>query len=388
MNWGSKNLLAMDSKSSFQPTISEAGERLQSALDGGSNDIIANGGQVGLKAKQLSLEPLKPAKVAPAAKPQAPVHKASSHAASSKPAASHHHPKVSHKASPKVESAQKTEPQFEADSSDHQLLAEAQPTSDAVSSYTIQPGDNLWNIARDHLGKGLKWHDIYDMNSEVLGSNPDLIYPGTTIDLPGQVGEIAQNGATNYVVQPGDNLWNISKQFTGEGQNWGDIYSLNKDVIGTNPSLIHPGQQLNLAGNDPASTALSNAGNSQVNNPLTNETTSAQDFGDSSLTETIDEPIDAGSAPEQSMSDVTNTTNNEISYEFEQAEPTGFNATISHAAPTQKVGLPVIPANAHPVAAGPGAAHAATISNGNKSVVSSGSLFGDLGTFLTGKKGS
>jgi len=45
-------------------------------------------------------------------------------------------------------------------------------------------------------------------------------------------------------VQKGDCLWNIAKQFYGSGSDYGSIYSANQSVIGSNPDLIYPGQVL------------------------------------------------------------------------------------------------------------------------------------------------
>lgn len=46
-----------------------------------------------------------------------------------------------------------------------------------------------------------------------------------------------------YVVKRGDNLWNISKRFYGNGNQWRKIYNANKKVIGSNPNLIYPKQR-------------------------------------------------------------------------------------------------------------------------------------------------
>lgn len=137
---------------------------------------------------------------------------------------------------------------------------EAQPTE-----YTVKSGDCLWDIAKEKLGDGLKWQEIYDMNKDVLGSNPDLIMPGTKLQIPGmpgnnelasQVGEV-----TKYVVKPGDNLWNISKDLMGGGEKWGQLYQMNHDVIGANPRLILPGQELSIPSADGgASGVLANSG--------------------------------------------------------------------------------------------------------------------------------
>lgn len=50
-----------------------------------------------------------------------------------------------------------------------------------------------------------------------------------------------------YTVQSGDTLWDIAERTTGSGQNWRDIYEANQGVIGGDPNLIMPGQQLNLS---------------------------------------------------------------------------------------------------------------------------------------------
>ncbi|HEY9676570.1 MAG TPA: LysM peptidoglycan-binding domain-containing protein [Drouetiella sp.] len=120
----------------------------------------------------------------------------------------------------------------------------------ATTTYTIRAGDNLWNIAKDHLGSGMKWSELYKMNADVLGSNPALIQPGTNIQLPGDPSNIASAGAEHgsYIVKAGDNLWNIEKGISGDGSKWGEIYNLNKDVIGANPSLIRPGMELHMPG--------------------------------------------------------------------------------------------------------------------------------------------
>lgn len=137
---------------------------------------------------------------------------------------------------------------------------EAQPVE-----YTVKSGDCLWDIAKEKLGDGLKWQEIYDMNKDVLGSNPDLILPGTKIQIPGMPGnnELASQvggEVTKYVVKPGDNLWNISKDLMGGGEKWGQLYQMNHDVIGANPRLIMPGQELSIPSADGGSAVMANSG--------------------------------------------------------------------------------------------------------------------------------
>lgn len=116
-----------------------------------------------------------------------------------------------------------------------------------AAPYTVKPGDNLWDIAREHLGDGTKWGDIYKMNQDVVGSNPNLIHPGDQLNL----GDSSQMTASaDYTVKPGDNLWDISKEHLGGGKNWHHLYDRNTSVIGDNPNMIHPGQKLSMPGGE------------------------------------------------------------------------------------------------------------------------------------------
>ena len=78
----------------------------------------------------------------------------------------------------------------------------------------------------------------------------ELLLPADAINLPGDQTP-ANPGQT--VVEPGDTLSGISAETDIE--NWRDLYAANKDVIGDNPDLIYPGQVLVLPGSgnlDPA----------------------------------------------------------------------------------------------------------------------------------------
>ncbi|MGW6058500.1 transglycosylase family protein [Streptomyces sp. NPDC055189] len=49
-------------------------------------------------------------------------------------------------------------------------------------TYTVRSGDNLWAIADDLDVKG-GWTELYAGNEESVGSDPDLILPGQSLDL-------------------------------------------------------------------------------------------------------------------------------------------------------------------------------------------------------------
>ncbi len=53
------------------------------------------------------------------------------------------------------------------------------------TTYVVQAGDSLWAIAVRAYGNGLRWPSIYDANKQVIGNNPNLIHPGQVLHIPG-----------------------------------------------------------------------------------------------------------------------------------------------------------------------------------------------------------
>lgn len=58
------------------------------------------------------------------------------------------------------------------------------PAPIVPQTYTVVKGDCLWNIAKHFYGSGSKYTDIYAANRDVIGSNPNLIYPGQVLTIP------------------------------------------------------------------------------------------------------------------------------------------------------------------------------------------------------------
>jgi resuscitation-promoting factor RpfA len=64
--------------------------------------------------------------------------------------------------------------------------------ADVAVSYVIRPGDSLWDVAEAQLPPGQRspsrtdryWRQIHAANRDALGADPDLIHPGARIVLP------------------------------------------------------------------------------------------------------------------------------------------------------------------------------------------------------------
>ena len=62
---------------------------------------------------------------------------------------------------------------------------------------------------------------------------------------------------SNYTVQAGDTLWAIAQRAYNDAEDWDTIYQANRQVIGGNPNLIYPGQVLHIPQNpDPTKTPI------------------------------------------------------------------------------------------------------------------------------------
>ena len=59
----------------------------------------------------------------------------------------------------------------------------AAPASPPSVSITVQPGYTLWGIARQQLGEGILYVQVFEANKDRI-RNPDLIYPGQVFVLP------------------------------------------------------------------------------------------------------------------------------------------------------------------------------------------------------------
>jgi LysM domain len=54
------------------------------------------------------------------------------------------------------------------------------------STYTVQAGDTLWDIAQRAYNDPEDWDTIYDANKHVIGNDPNLIKPGQVLQIPSQ----------------------------------------------------------------------------------------------------------------------------------------------------------------------------------------------------------
>jgi nucleoid-associated protein YgaU len=72
------------------------------------------------------------------------------------------------------------------------------PARTGATDVVVGDGDSLWSIAARHLGPNasaaataIAWHQWYAANRQVVGDDPDLIYPGQRLRQPAQLASAA-----------------------------------------------------------------------------------------------------------------------------------------------------------------------------------------------------
>lgn len=136
-------------------------------------------------------------------------------------------------------------------------------TTPVTRPYTVKRNDTLWALARDHLGDGGRWREIFDLNQKVLGTEPDFLPTGVVLRLPtednldlapvkARTAPTAQSKPITHVVQPGDTLWQIAGEHLDDPHRYPEI--VHASAATTQPGghrlvdsdLIQPGWTLTI----------------------------------------------------------------------------------------------------------------------------------------------
>jgi nucleoid-associated protein YgaU len=160
----------------------------------------------------------------------------------------------------------------------------AAKTAAGNTYYTVRAGDTLSKIAERYYGNAGDWQWLYHENGQTV-SNPNRIYPGQTLFVPGTApanytlaatpeststrdvlvssASKAQHAAaktaagnTYYTVRAGDTLAKIAERYYGNAGDWQWLYHENGQTV-SNPNRVYPGQTLFVPGTAPANYTLS-----------------------------------------------------------------------------------------------------------------------------------
>ena len=151
-----------------------------------------------------------------------------------------------------------------ADTSASEGLAPPGIPQDTAPVIDVERGDSPWSLAEAHLGDGLRWRELYEINRGLpqpdgrSWTNPELIVPGWQLRLPSVAhipapqspSETTDAADVVHVVQRGDTLSSIADQYLGDPTRYPELFEANCDRIQpdgrrlTDPDLIVVGWNL------------------------------------------------------------------------------------------------------------------------------------------------
>jgi nucleoid-associated protein YgaU len=113
-------------------------------------------------------------------------------------------------------------------------------TSSPLHTVIIQPGDSLWKLAQQNLGRGSRWHELLAANPGIV--DPTRVPAGTEIVVPARVTGLKSD--VKVTVKQGDTLTSIAQVTYGRAAAWRCIAQANPEIADAN--RIFEGQQLLL----------------------------------------------------------------------------------------------------------------------------------------------
>jgi len=140
------------------------------------------------------------------------------------------------------------------------VSTEAVAPPKAGPSITTVRGDSLWALAEAHLGDGMRWQQIAELNAgrvmadgqsfdtdRPLPAGWQLLLPADATGATTPATTPSAPGAHDVVVAPGDTLSEIAKTYTGNARNWPELAAATAAVVQpdghqlSDPDQIHVG---------------------------------------------------------------------------------------------------------------------------------------------------
>lgn len=126
-------------------------------------------------------------------------------------------------------------------------------------SITTVRGDSLWALAEAHLGDGMRWQQIAELNAgrvmadgqsfdtdRPLQAGWQLLLPADATGAAAPVKTQSAPGAHDVVVAPGDTLSEVAETYTGNARNWPELAAATAAVVQSDGHQLSDPDQINV----------------------------------------------------------------------------------------------------------------------------------------------
>src|SRR5262249_32523527 len=114
----------------------------------------------------------------------------------------------------------------------------------SLSRQKVQPGDSWWKLAAHYLGSGSRWTELLRVNPG-LNRDPGRLPAGIYVFVPGNARtRPAALSCSVVVVQKGNTLWSLAREYLGSGTLWPQLAAANPQI--TQFTRIPAGTKLKL----------------------------------------------------------------------------------------------------------------------------------------------
>ncbi len=130
---------------------------------------------------------------------------------------------------------------------------------EAGPTITTVRGDSLWALAETHLGDGMRWQQIAELNAgrvmpdgqsfdtdRPLQAGWQLLLPADATGATTPAKTQSAPGAHDVVVAPGDTLSEIAKTYTGNARNWPELAAATAAVVQPDGHQLIDPDQINV----------------------------------------------------------------------------------------------------------------------------------------------
>jgi nucleoid-associated protein YgaU len=125
--------------------------------------------------------------------------------------------------------ALKVAPEMPSRSADTMRPVEGNAPTAGMKRVEVQRGQSWWRLAEIYWGDGARWPELRALNG-AAGGPPELLELGSTVWVP-ERSAVHEPSQRTITVQEGDSLWSLAREHLGRGSLWNCLAPANPRIV-------------------------------------------------------------------------------------------------------------------------------------------------------------